>query len=515
MKAIDNFDLSQNVKFSTYAVPMIIGEIRRYLRDNNPLRVSRSLRDIAYKSLQVRDSLTSKNGKEPTIGEIASELNVPREEVVFALDAIQEPISLFEPIYHDGGDPIFVMDQISDDKSVDSQWLEGISIERYVKLNERADIEDGFFDGRTKWSGGRYRHFSGASIPLGEDGLKTYSKVYRRRPGEGGEIIMNFVRDNVSKDVSIRRRGLVRDDKSKLVCISGRTFARDNVRKNALIRVRTFVRDNIIKSALIRVRAFVRDNVRKNALIRVRAFVRDNVRKHARIRVRAVTGIILIILCLLCLLCGEWVSEEIMAKMNQSQANVAFTSNNLIRLHIIANSDQTTDQQVKLLVRDRILRETEHLIQLEKGATALDLLKQKRRHLQTAALDELRRNGYDYSARIRIGRFTFPEKEYPFGVLPAGEYNALQVILGEGNGRNWWCVLFPPVCHLTMEEKPKNQGEEVRLRWRAWENMAHRKEELATAAGDWFRLFQLATITSTELPMTSGHNQAGYETVGE
>ena len=310
---------------------------------------------------------------------------------------------------------------------------------------------------------------------------------------------MNFVRDNVSKDVSIRRRGLVRDDKSKLVCISGRTFARDNVRKNALIRVRTFVRDNIIKSALIR----------------VRAFVRDNVRKHARIRVRAVTGIILIILCLLCLLCGEWVSEEIMAKMNQSQANVAFTSNNLIRLHIIANSDQTTDQQVKLLVRDRILRETEHLIQLEKGATALDLLKQKRRHLQTAALDELRRNGYDYSARIRIGRFTFPEKEYPFGVLPAGEYNALQVILGEGNGRNWWCVLFPPVCHLTMEEKPKNQGEEVRLRWRAWENMAHRKEELATAAGDWFRLFQLATITSTELPMTSGHNQAGYETVGE
>lgn len=115
MKAIDNFDLSQNVKFSTYAVPMIIGEIRRYLRDNNPIRVSRSLRDVAYKALQVRDSLVNKHSREPSINEIASELKMPREEVVFALDAIQEPISLFEPIFHDGGDPIFVMDQISDE----------------------------------------------------------------------------------------------------------------------------------------------------------------------------------------------------------------------------------------------------------------------------------------------------------------------------------------------------------------------------------------------------------------
>lgn len=153
MKAIDNFDLSQNVKFSTYAVPMIIGEIRRYLRDNNPLRVSRSLRDIAYKALQVRDTLISKNGKEPTVAEIADELKVPREEVVFALDAIQEPISLFEPIYHDGGDPIFVMDQISDDKAVDAQWLEGISIkEALYKLNERERmiLRMRFFEGRTQ-----------------------------------------------------------------------------------------------------------------------------------------------------------------------------------------------------------------------------------------------------------------------------------------------------------------------------------------------------------------------------
>lgn len=153
MKAIDNFDLSQNVKFSTYAVPMIIGEIRRYLRDNNPVRVSRSLRDIAYKALQVRDALVSKNSKEPTVAEIAAELNVPREEVVFALDAIQEPVSLFEPIYHDGGDPIYVMDQIGDEKQLDGQWLEGLSIkEAMSKLNERESLilKKRFFEGRTQ-----------------------------------------------------------------------------------------------------------------------------------------------------------------------------------------------------------------------------------------------------------------------------------------------------------------------------------------------------------------------------
>ena len=153
MKAIDNFDLSQNVKFSTYAVPMIIGEIRRYLRDNNPIRVSRSLRDIAYKALQVRDSLANKYAKEPTISEIAAELKLPREEVVFALDAIQDPVSLFEPIYHDGGDPIFVMDQISDDKNQDASWIEGISIKEGLgRLNEREKmiLTKRFFEGRTQ-----------------------------------------------------------------------------------------------------------------------------------------------------------------------------------------------------------------------------------------------------------------------------------------------------------------------------------------------------------------------------
>ena len=153
MKAIDNFDLSQNVKFSTYAVPMIIGEIRRYLRDNNPIRVSRSMRDIAYKALQVRDSLVCKHSREPSISEIADELKMQREDIVFALDAIQEPISLFEPIYHDGGDPIFVMDQISDNKNLDFNWLEGIAIkDALYRLSDREKhiLNLRFFDGKTQ-----------------------------------------------------------------------------------------------------------------------------------------------------------------------------------------------------------------------------------------------------------------------------------------------------------------------------------------------------------------------------
>ena len=153
IKAIDNFDLSQNVRFSTYAVPMIIGEIRRYLRENNSIRVSRSLRDIAYKALQVRDRLIRENNKEPNVSEIAKELGIPREDIVFALDAIQDPISLFEPIYHDGGDAIFVMDQISDNKNIDENWLQDISIkEALSKLNDREKhiLTLRFFEGRTQ-----------------------------------------------------------------------------------------------------------------------------------------------------------------------------------------------------------------------------------------------------------------------------------------------------------------------------------------------------------------------------
>ncbi len=153
MKSIDNFDLSHNVRFSTYAVPMIIGEIRRYLRDNNPIRVSRSLRDIAYKALQVRENLISKTSKEPTPMEIAEELGIPHGEVVFALDAIQDPVSLFEPIYNDGGDPIYVMDQISDDKEKDSTWLDKLSLKEGMhQLNDREKmiLNKRFFQGKTQ-----------------------------------------------------------------------------------------------------------------------------------------------------------------------------------------------------------------------------------------------------------------------------------------------------------------------------------------------------------------------------
>ena len=153
IKAIDNFDLSQNVRFSTYAVPMIIGEIRRYLRDNNVIRVSRSLRDIAYKALQIRDKLVTQNRREPTIEEISEVLEVKPEQITLALDAIQEPVSLFDPIYQDGGDPIFIMDQISDEKSKDITWIEGIAIrEALQKLNEREKkiLKMRFFAGKTQ-----------------------------------------------------------------------------------------------------------------------------------------------------------------------------------------------------------------------------------------------------------------------------------------------------------------------------------------------------------------------------
>jgi len=153
IKSIDNFDLSQNVQFSTYAVPMIIGEIRRYLRDNNAIRVSRSLRDIAYKALQVKEKLTTKNNKEPTITEIAKELGMEKEDIVFALDAIQDPVSLFEPVYHDDGDAIFIMDQVSDTKNLDENWVSDITIKDAIeKLNDREKLilTKRFFDGKTQ-----------------------------------------------------------------------------------------------------------------------------------------------------------------------------------------------------------------------------------------------------------------------------------------------------------------------------------------------------------------------------
>lgn len=153
IKSIDNFDLSQNVQFSTYAVPMIIGEIRRYLRDNSTIRVSRSLKDIAYKALYVKEQLINQNSREPTVEEIAKELDLPKEDVVFALDAIADPVSLFEPIYHDGGEAIFVMDQVKDDKNIDDNWLESIAINEAMKHlgdREKHILNLRFFQGRTQ-----------------------------------------------------------------------------------------------------------------------------------------------------------------------------------------------------------------------------------------------------------------------------------------------------------------------------------------------------------------------------
>ncbi len=153
IKAVKNFDINQNVKFSTYAVPMIIGEIRRHLRDYTSIRVSRSLRDTAYKALQVKERLMNEKGTEPSVEEIAKELNIEKEEIVLALDAIQDPVSLFEPVYHDGGDAIYVMDQIKDEKNKDVKWLENIAIKEAMdKLGERERniITLRFFQGKTQ-----------------------------------------------------------------------------------------------------------------------------------------------------------------------------------------------------------------------------------------------------------------------------------------------------------------------------------------------------------------------------
>lgn len=181
IKAIDNFDLSQNVKFSTYAVPMIIGEIRRYLRDNNPIRVSRSLRDIAYKAIQVRETLVNRHSREPSLNEIAEELSIPREEVIFAMDAIQEPVSLFEPIYHDGGDPIFVMDQIGDEKNHDNNWLERISVRdalRKLSDREKLILTLRFFEGKTQMEVADEIGISQAQVSRLEKAALNHMKKY-------------------------------------------------------------------------------------------------------------------------------------------------------------------------------------------------------------------------------------------------------------------------------------------------------------------------------------------------
>lgn len=153
IKAVNNFNTDLEVKFSTYAVPMIIGEIRRYMRDNNSIRVSRSLRDTAYKAIYAKENYVKKNLKEPTVQEIAEEIGISKEDIVFALDAIQIPMSLQEPVYNDGGDALYVMDQISDDKNREDKWVEDLSLEaamEHLDDRERYIIRLRFFEGKTQ-----------------------------------------------------------------------------------------------------------------------------------------------------------------------------------------------------------------------------------------------------------------------------------------------------------------------------------------------------------------------------
>ena len=153
IKAIDNFDITQPVKFSTYGVPMIVGEIRRYLRDNSAIRVSRSMRDTAYRVLQARERLMAENQKEPTVEQIAKVLDIPREEVVFAMDATSAPVSLYEPVYADGGDAVCVMDQIRDDHSSDEGWLQQLALKdaiSHLQPRERNILALRFCQGKTQ-----------------------------------------------------------------------------------------------------------------------------------------------------------------------------------------------------------------------------------------------------------------------------------------------------------------------------------------------------------------------------
>ena len=167
MKAIDNFDVTQNVKFSTYAVPMIIGEVRRYLRDNNAIRVSRSLRDTAYKAIYAKEALMKKQETEPTLEEISKMIDVPPKDIVFALDAIQSPVSLYEPVYSEGGDTLYVMDQISDKKNKESNWVEHLSLKDALShLPERENhiIKLRYLEGKTQMEVANEIHISQAQV---------------------------------------------------------------------------------------------------------------------------------------------------------------------------------------------------------------------------------------------------------------------------------------------------------------------------------------------------------------
>ncbi len=177
IKSIDNFDPTMGVKFSTYAVPMIIGEIRRYLRDNNTIRVSRSLRDTAYKAIHAKEILSKNSFKEPTLQDIADETGLEKEDIVYALDAIQSPVSLYDPVYSDGGDTLYVMDQISDKKNREDNWVEKLSlVDAMSRLTERENyiINLRFFEGKTQMEVADEIHISQAQVSrLEKSALKS------------------------------------------------------------------------------------------------------------------------------------------------------------------------------------------------------------------------------------------------------------------------------------------------------------------------------------------------------
>lgn len=182
IKAIDNFDSTLNVKFSTYAVPMIIGEIRRFLRDNSSsIRVSRSLKDTAYKAIYAKEALMRQNAKEPTIEEIASEVGISKEDIVYAMDAIQNPMSLYEPVFTDGGDTLYVMDQISDKKNKEETWIEHLSLSDAMKnLSEREHeiITLRFFEGKTQMEVADIIGISQAQVSRLEKNALRTMKIY-------------------------------------------------------------------------------------------------------------------------------------------------------------------------------------------------------------------------------------------------------------------------------------------------------------------------------------------------
>lgn len=183
IKAIDNFDNTLGVKFSTYAVPMIIGEIRRYLRDNNSIRVSRSLRDTAYKAIYAKENLTKQNQKEPTINEISAEIGIDSEEICMALDAIQSPVSLYEPIYSEGGDTLYVMDQISDKKCLEENWVQNMALKDAIDRlteRERLIINLRFFQGRTQMEVAKDTGISQAQVSrLEKNALKSMRRYLK------------------------------------------------------------------------------------------------------------------------------------------------------------------------------------------------------------------------------------------------------------------------------------------------------------------------------------------------